>query len=39
MMNAANYTNPRPDLSVTEHRSPIALPREDSFFQGWGPKL
>jgi len=39
-MNASsNYVNPRPDLSVTEHRAPIAMPREDPFFQGWGPRL
>jgi hypothetical protein len=26
-------------LTVTERRAPIALSREDSFFQGWGPRL
>ncbi|HEY9084874.1 MAG TPA: hypothetical protein VIN40_02895 [Candidatus Tyrphobacter sp.] len=33
------YVTSRPDLSITEHRAPIAMPRSDSFFQGWGPKL
>lgn len=34
-----NYLAPRPDYTVTEHRAPIARPREDPFFQGWGPRL
>ena len=53
-MNRLNaYLAPRPDLSITEHRvpvaiqcpalaehrAPISMPRHDSFFQGWGPKL
>ncbi len=29
----------RPDLSMTEHRSPLGILREDSLFQGWGPRL
>lgn len=35
----APYIAPRPDLAVVEHRAPITLPREDPFFQGWGPRL
>ncbi len=34
-----NHHLPQPDLSVTEHRAPIAIPRDGSFFQGWGPKI
>ncbi len=35
----ATYVSPRPDFNATERRAPIALPREDPFFQGWGPRL
>jgi hypothetical protein len=31
--------SPYQDQSATEHRAPIARPREDPFFQGWGPRL
>ena len=34
----SHHTN-RPDYTVTEHRAPIAMPREDALFQGWGPRL
>lgn len=33
------YVTPRPEFTATERRAPIALPREDSYFQGWGPRL
>ncbi len=36
---SANYLAPRPESRVTEHRAPIAFPREDPFFHGWGPRL
>jgi hypothetical protein len=36
---STDYIAPRPEVRVTEHRSPIACPREDPFFQGWGPRL
>ena len=35
----ARHLIPRPEAQVTEHRAPIALPRDDAFFHGWGPKL
>ncbi len=35
----AAYLNPRPETLVTERRSPIQRLREDSIFQGWGPRL
>ncbi len=40
-MNAsiAQYLAPRPDMTVTEHRAPLAMPREDPFFHGWGPRI
>ena len=37
--NPTSYVNPRPEVRVTEHRAPIACPREDPFFHGWGPRL
>jgi hypothetical protein len=37
-MNTVLYRLPRPEI-VLEQRARIALPQEDPFFQGWGPKL
>lgn len=33
------YMTPRPEVCVIERGSLIGLPRDDPFFQGWGPKL
>jgi hypothetical protein len=36
---STTYLAPRPVLVGVERRVPIATLRDDSLFQGWGPKL
>jgi hypothetical protein len=37
-MNTVLYRIPRPEVAL-EQRALIAMPQDDPFFQGWGPKL
>ncbi len=39
MNSIAAYLDPRPETIITERRSPVLGLREDSVFQGWGPRL
>jgi hypothetical protein len=37
-MNTVLYRVPRPEI-VLDRPTGIAMPQDDSLFQGWGPKL